>query len=138
MNLERFEEMLSRLGGNLTRWPAAERAEAEALIKAEPQAARLQAEAARLDDLLAAAVTPVAMDAAQMGRIMAGIEHHKHRDLTLQPTRRLFAWASAAMVVFLVAGFAAGEVLPSSQGEDTLAGLMFGSSATTSDSGSVL
>jgi hypothetical protein len=140
MNLERFEETLSRLGGDLTRWPATDRAEAEALIAAEPRAAKLRAEAAALDALIGRAVTPVAMDAAQIGRIMAGIDHRKHRDLTLQPTRRLFAWAGAAMVVFLVAGFAAGEALPSSQGDDTLAGLMFGSSvtATTTDSGSVL
>ena len=41
MNLERFEETLSRFGGNLTRWPAAERAEAETLIAAEPEAAKL-------------------------------------------------------------------------------------------------
>ncbi len=139
MNLERFEETLGRLGGNLTRWPAAERAEAEALIAAEPQAAKLHAEVTRLDTLIGAAAAPVAMDAAAMGRIMAGIDRHRHRDLTLQPTRRLFAWASAAMVVFLVAGFAAGVAIPANQGEDTLAGLMFGSSATsTSDQGSVL
>ncbi len=140
MNLERFEETLSRLGGDLTRWPAAERDEAEGLIAAEPQAATLHAQAARLDAAVGAVMAPVAMDAAAMGRIMAGIEHNRHRDLTLQPTRRLFAWASAAMVVFLVAGFAAGVAIPSNQGEDTLAGLMFGSSgsATTSDLGSVL
>jgi hypothetical protein len=140
MNLERFEETLSRLGGDLTRWPAEERAEAEALIAAEPRAATLQAQAARLDTLIGATATPVAMDAAQMGRIMAGIDHHRHRDLTLQPTRRLFAWASAAMVVFLVAGFAVGLAIPTSQGDDTLAGLMFGGNTSSSsvDSGSVL
>jgi hypothetical protein len=139
MNLERFEETLSRLGGDLTRWPAAERAQAEALIAAEPQAAKLKAEAARLDALIGAAATPVAMDAAAVGRIIAGIDHNRHRDLTLQPTRRLVAWASAAMVVFLVAGFAAGVAIPASQGEDTLAGLVFGSSGSAySESGSVL
>ncbi len=139
MNLERFEETLSRYGGNLARWPAAERAEAEALMAADRRAMALHAQAAELDALISAAVTPVAMDAAAMGRIMAGIDHHSHRDLTLQPTRRLFAWASAAMMLFLVAGFAAGVAIPSNQGEDTLAGLMFGSSVSTSaNSGSVL
>lgn len=139
MNLERFEETLSRLGGNLTRWPAAERAEAEALIAAEPRAAELHARTSQLDALLGRAVTPIAMDSAQIGRIMAGIDSRGHRDLTLQPTRRLFAWASAAMAVFLVAGFAAGVAIPTNQGDDALAGLVFGSSATTSvDSGSVL
>ncbi len=140
MNLERFEETLSRLGGNLTRWPAAERAEAEALIAAEPKAATLHRQTVALDALIGAAMTPIAMDSAAMGRIMGGIDHHRHRDLTLQPTRRLFAWASAAMAVFLVAGFAAGVAIPVNQGEDTLAGLMFGSSGSTYsvDSGSVL
>ena len=140
MNLERFEETLSRLGGDLTRWPPAERAEAEALVADDPSAATLHAQAAELDSLIGAAMTPVAMDAAAMGRIMAGIDHRSHRDLTLQPTRRLFAWASAAMAVFLVVGFAAGVAMPANQGEDTLAGLMFGSSGTTYtvDSGSVL
>ena len=139
MNLERFEETLSRLGANLTRWPTAERAEAEALIASDPQAAKLHDQATRLDTLIGAAVTPVAMDSAAMGRIMAGIDHRRHHDLTLQPTRRLFAWASAAMVVFLVAGFAAGVAMPVNQGEEALAGLVFGSSGTsTSDTGSVL
>ncbi len=143
MNLERFEETLSRLGGDLTRWPAAERAEAQALIAAEPRAAKLQAETARLDELVAAAMAPVAMDSAAVGRIIAGIDHRRHRDLTLQPTRRLFAWASAAMVVFLVAGFAAGIALPSSSDDDSaLAGLVFGagssSTYSTSTSGGVL
>ena len=140
MDLERFEETLSRLGGDLKRWPPSERAQAEALIAAEPRAAELHAQATRLDALIGATVAPVAMDAAQMGRIMAGIDRHKHRDLTLQPTRRLFAWASAAMAVFLVVGFAAGVAIPSSQDADTLAGLMFGSSGSsyTVNSGSVL
>jgi hypothetical protein len=140
MNLERFEETLSRLGGNLTRWPERERSEAQALIAAEPEAATLHRQTAALDALIGAAMAPVTMDAAAIGRVIAGIDHDRHRDVTLQPTRRLFAWASAAMVVFLVAGFAAGAALPSNQGEDTLAGLVFGSSATsyTADSGSVL
>jgi anti-sigma-K factor RskA len=140
MNLERFEEMLGRLGSDLKRWPAPDRAAAETLIAADSRAADLHGRAQQLDGLLAAAVAPVAVDSAAMGRIMVGIDHPRHRDQTLQPTRRLFAWASAAVVVFLVAGFAAGVAIPSNQGEDTLAGLMFGSSATTwtSDSGSVL
>jgi len=139
MNLERFEETLSRLGGDLRRWPAPERGEAEVLIAAEPRAAKLQAQAAELDALLGAAVAPATMDAAAIGRIMAGIGQGRRHDLTLQPTRRLFAWASAAMVALLVAGFAAGVAMPTSQGEDTLAGLVFGSNVSTSaDSGSVL
>jgi hypothetical protein len=140
MNLERFEEMPSRLGGDLKRWPAAERAEAEALIAVDRQAADLYGQAPRLDRLLGAALAPVAMDAAAMGRIIAGFDGRRHRDQTLQPTRRLFAWASVAMVVFLVAGFAAGLTIPSDQGKNTIAGLMFGSReiSYTANSGSWL
>jgi anti-sigma factor RsiW len=139
MNLERLEEMLSQLDGDPKRWPAAERAEAAALIATEPQAANLHNQALRLDRLLGAAMAPVAMDAAAMGRIIAGIDRRRHRDQTLQPTRRPFAWASVATVVVLVAGFATGVAIPSNQGEDTLAGLMFGGSGTSAtDSGSVL
>ena len=37
------------------------------------------------------------------------------------------AWAGAAMIAFLSAGYVAGVMLPASEGEDTFAGLMFGS-----------
>jgi hypothetical protein len=140
MNLERFEETLSRLGGDLTRWPERERKAAEALIAGEPEAATLHRQAAALDALIGAAVAPVAMDAAAIGRVIAGIDHGRHCDLTLQPTRRLFAWTSAAMLMFLVAGFAAGLALPSSDDNSALAGLVFGAGGTStySTSGSVL
>jgi len=139
MNLERFEETLSRLGGNLSQWPEGERNEAQALIAAEPAAATLHRRTAALDALIGAAVAPVAMDAAAVGRIISGIDHSRHRDLTLRPSRRLFALASAAMMMFLVAGFAAGLALPSSDDDSTLAGLVFGGSiGTNSTSGSLL
>ena len=110
----------------------------------DADAAKLHADAQRLDALLSEAVKPVALDSAAIGRIMVGIDDHHHRDLTLQPTRRLFAWASAAMMVFLVAGYAVGVAFPSSSyvsGDDAIAGLMFGTSTITdsaSESGSVL
>lgn len=134
--MEQFEESLSRLGSDLARWPAAARTAAEALVATDSGAATLHRQAQRLDALLGEAVKPVPFDSAAMGRVMAGITSNRHHDLTLQPTRRLFAWASAAMVVFLVAGYAAGIAIPSSQGEDTLAGLMFGTSTSTSTSAS--
>ena len=139
MNMEQFEDMVSRHGADLARWPLAERAAAEALIATDNHAASLHAQAKRLDALIGEAARPVALDSAAIGRIMAGVGNGQHHDLTLQPTRRLMAWAGAAMAVFLVAGFAAGVALPASQGEDTLAGLMFGaSSVATGDTGSVL
>jgi hypothetical protein len=139
MNVEKLEETLSRFGSNLARWPADERAAAETLIASDAAAAKLHNDAARLDALLGEAMRPVAMNSAALGRIMAGIATNQHHEVALQPTRRLFAWAGAAMTLFLVAGFAAGLAIPSSQGDDTLAGLMFGSStATTTDTGSIL
>jgi hypothetical protein len=144
MNRDELEERLSRHGSDLGRWPAAARAAAESLMASDAGAAKLCAEAQRLDALLGTAMRPVPLDSAAIGRIMVGIDDHHHRDLTLRPTRRLFAWASAAMMVFLVAGYAVGVAFPSSSytsSDDTIAGLMFGSSTTTdgaSDSGSIL
>ncbi len=138
MNVEQLEETLSRYGSNLARWPADERAAAEVLIASDAGAAKIHADAVRLDALLGEAVQPVALNSAAIGQIMAGIESGRH-ELALRPTGRLFAWAGAAMTLFLVAGFAAGLAIPSSQGDDTLAGLMFGSSpVVTADAGSIL
>jgi len=142
MMKEQLEEGLDRYGGDLTRWPAALRAEAEALTARDAGAARLVAAAARLDDTLAEAMRPMPVDAALIGRIVAHIGDGFHHDVAVRPTGRLVAWAGAAMVAFLVTGYAAGVALPASQGEDAFAGLMFGNSAsstaTDTDSGSVL
>jgi hypothetical protein len=142
MNIEQLEQALDRYGGDLARWPAALRAEAEMMMAAsDPRAAELIAAVSKLDGALAEAMRPMSMDAALIGRIVSGIGTMDHRDLIVRPTRRLIAWASAATVAFLVTGYAVGIALPASQGEDAFAGLMFGNSASTtidSDSGSVL
>ena len=139
MNMNQFEEALSRYGADPGRWPAADRVACEALIASDPSAARLLDEALRLDRLLARSVEPLPVDAAILGGIIAGIGDGRYRDQTLRPTRRLAVWAGAAMAASLVVGFIAGVALPANQGEDTLAGLMFGTNTTTTtDSGSVL
>ena len=141
MKIEQLQQALDRYGGNLGRWPEPLRAEAGALIAGNPEAARLAAAAARLDGLLAEATRPIAVDAALIGRIVAGVSDGVHHELLLRPTPRLAAWAGAAMIAFLTAGYAVGLALPASQGEDALAGLMFGNSQasdTASDTGSVL
>jgi hypothetical protein len=141
MNIEQLEQAFDRYGGDLARWPAALRAEAEALATGDTKAANLVAVAAKLDGALAEAMRPMPMDAALIGRIVSGIGASGLHDVTVRPTRRLIAWAGAAMVAFLVTGYAVGLVLPASEGEDAFAGLMFGNSGTTatdSDSGSVL
>lgn len=144
MRMNDFERALDRYGGDLALWPDAPRAEAEALIARDAKAARLLAHAARLDGLLAEAMQPAPVDAALIGRVLAGIGNGNgaHHDAVLRPTPRLAAWAGAAMIAFLTAGYVAGLMLPASQGEDTFAGLMFGSGWTTdseaADSGSLL
>ncbi|MGE5517204.1 MAG: hypothetical protein ACM31D_15475 [Bacteroidota bacterium] len=54
LTLEGFRELLDRFGGELSRWPARERATADALLEHSPEARSLLAEAARLDAALAA------------------------------------------------------------------------------------
>ncbi len=59
MDLTRFETLADAYGGDLRRWPAQERAAAEALLAAQPQAARaVLADADALDALLHASPTP--------------------------------------------------------------------------------
>lgn len=142
MRVEHLEAGLDHYGGDLSRWPAEHRAEAEALAATEPKAAALIAAARRLDRALADLMQPMAVDAALIGRIVGSIAAGAHHDVTVRPTRRLVAWAGAAMVALLVSGYAAGIAIPQSQGEDAFAGLIFGNSDTSdsasTDSGSVL
>jgi hypothetical protein len=141
MTLNELEAALDRYGGNLGRWPPALRADALTLVGADPEAAKLAERAARLDRILADAMTPAQVDAALVGRVLAGIGNGARHETVLRPTPRLAAWAGVAMIAFLSAGYVVGAMLPASTGEDTFAGLMFGSSyssSDSSDSGSVL
>lgn len=132
MNHDQFEEALSLYGGDLSKWPTSLRAEAEPLVATDRQAAELLSAAQHLDGLLGEIAAPTAVDAALIGCILAGIGNGQHHDVTVRPTKRLAALASATMALFLAAGFAAGVALPQDQGEDTLAGLVFGGSASAS------
>ena len=142
MRIDEFEQALDRYGGDVAKWPDGPRADAEALMASDAEAAARAARAARLDGLLAEAVRPAPVDAALIGRIVAGLENGARHDVALRPTPRLAAWATAAMIAFLSAGYAAGLMLPTSQGEDTFAGLMFGgdwaADSETADAGGVL
>lgn len=134
MTRDEFEGGLDRYGGDPGRWPQALRAEAEALIARDPAAAKLAAQAARLDSILANAMTPRPVDSAFVGRVLTGIGSGARHETVLRPTPRLAAWAGAAMITLLSAGYAAGAMLPASSGEDTLAGIMFGSSQSSDSS----
>ena len=118
MRIEQLQDALDRYGGDRARWPAPVRAEAEALIASDPRAAALIAVAQRIDGAVAEAMRPMAADAAFIGRIVAGMGDGAHHGVSVRPTPRLFAWAGAAVVAFLVTGYAVGLALPASQGED--------------------
>ena len=127
MNREEFDDALARFGGDLARWPAALADRARALVERDPSASAALVAAARLDALLAETVRPVAVDAATVGRIMAGIDGGRSHETALRPTGRLFAWAGATMAVFLVVGFALGMAIPTvGDDDDALSTLMFG------------
>lgn len=140
MRREDFYEALDRYGGRLSAWPAELRTAAGDLIATDTEAAAELARAQRIDDVLARAVAPQPVDAAQIGHIVAGITGQGTRaphETTLRPTGRLLTWVSAATMASLAAGFIAGAALPQDFGTDTYAGLMFGG-ATQEDSGSFL
>ncbi len=133
MRIQELEAALDRHGGDLGRWPAHLRADAEALAARDPDAATRLATAARLETTLAAAMQPLPVDSALMGRILSATSGHAGHAVALRPTPRLAAWAFAAMVMFLSTGYLAGLALPATQGEDVFAGLMFGSSSISLD-----
>jgi hypothetical protein len=142
MNLKDLEVALDRYGGDLERWPTQLAAEAETLAATDGEAAKLIATAARLDAVLGVAMQPMTVDAAFLGRIMAHVGETPHHEVAVRATPRFVAWAGAAMVAFLVTGYAVGATLPQTQDADAFAGLMFGSDTTdtvaTGDLGSAL
>lgn len=142
MRIEQLEQAIDRYGGDFTRWPDNLRTDAKALIARDTDAAKIVDDAARLEASLVDALTPEPIDAALIGRIIAEIDSGARATGSLRPTPRLAAWAGAAMIAFLSAGYVAGVMLPASEGEDTFASLMFGSAllsdTETSDAGSLL
>lgn len=58
MKRERFEELAQAWGGDLRRWPEAERADAHALLAADPSLRAMLDAAAEIDALLHASPTP--------------------------------------------------------------------------------
>jgi hypothetical protein len=140
MTIDEFTRGLDRYGGNLGHWPADIRAGAEALIAENRTAADLGRVAVRLDRALAIAVEPLVLDAAFVGGIMANLAHHGGHEAVVKPTRRFVAWAGAAMMMFLVTGYAIGVALPtttSAQGEDAVASLIFGDSGSSQSTGAL-
>ena len=140
MNRVEFEAALAAHGANFSRWPGELAEQARALVARDRAAAAELSEAIALDALLAERVRPAPVDSATVGRILAGIAARRAPKRTIRPTGRLFAWAGAAMAVFLVAGVALGLAIPSTANDDdALAALIFGSDFGASfDVGDVL
>lgn len=128
MNRQQFDEALAAYGADFARWPDALGTAGAAFAAGDLHARRSFAVAQRLDALLAETVRPATVDAATVGRIMAGISARHERETAVRPTGRLVAWAGAAMAIFLVAGFVLGLAIPAANDDDNaLATLMFGS-----------
>lgn len=120
MSLDRFAELADIHGGDVGRWPEAEREAARALLAAEPfRLEAVLADAARLDRLLDLAPAQSA-DAALLGRLIAAAPRPASASL------RWLAGAGAALGlgVAALAGVAVGvrigqpghTDLPSAQG----------------------
>lgn len=115
MNLERIKSLAEAYGANPARWPAAERADAEAFLAAEPEARRWLEEAAAIDRLLDAAETQKVTRALE-DRILAHLpEPHVARAGLFAKLSDLLpgSWAPAsALACSLVLGLAVGATLP--------------------------
>ncbi len=109
MDLTRFNTLCDAYGGDMTRWPAAERAPAAALAAADPAAAQALADAQTLDGILHLSRAP-APSMALRDRILAAAPRER--------ARRSFDWLLKAG---LGAGLAAAGV----------AGVLVGSTLTT-------
>ena len=111
MGLDRFRELLEAYGAEPRRWPANERAMAQALLGENPQARDIRAKAATIDALLDrnAPLAPPIIDAEILiGQIT---DKPQAQVLAFRPTRRpatgsfwlkVGSLAAAAMIGFLV------------------------------------
>lgn len=78
LSLDGFRDLLDRHGGELSRWPAPERAAAGALLEHSPEAQTLLAEAARLEaDLAATPKAPAGLADRIVAAALGGDRSHK-------------------------------------------------------------
>jgi hypothetical protein len=104
MDAERFQALLDAYGGRPERWPAAERASAEAYLAATPEAAALAVQARALDGWLDA-WTPAPASAALRERILEAVPRPRE-GWSLRPRRVL--WASAGLAAACCMGIIVG------------------------------
>ena len=100
MTYERFETLADAYGGDLRRWPEAERAAARALLDSDPRGAALLAEADGLDALLDAAPRPTPSHALREAVIAsaagAGLKARRRGGLGPLAWLSGAGWAAAA------------------------------------------
>lgn len=101
MDRHEFEEKLYALGGDLDRWPPADRDEAQRLLTEDAACRALLAEVIADDEAIRSA-TVAPLDAALVGRIMASTRAPSPRRLLLTGWRPLLP--AGALVMLLVAG----------------------------------
>ncbi|RAK65466.1 hypothetical protein [Phenylobacterium kunshanense] len=112
MTPERFETLAEAFGGNVDRWPTAERTEASRLIAADPAwTGRVLARADELDAMLASAALPVA-SGALVDRIVAGAPRARPR----WPAWLAPAGLGAGLAAACAAGVMLGMQLAAPQG----------------------
>lgn len=118
MSVERFAAIVDAYGARADRWPVAERAAAEALVAASPEARRLLDAAAGLDRLLDASPAQEPSRALREAVLRAA----PRRPLA-RPSlgwRGIAAALAASLLLGMVAGGTLGDEEPTDTGADLL------------------
>lgn len=103
MNRDRLIELADAHGADLRRWPEGERDAARALLEADPAAREVLAQAAALDDLLAAAPRPT-VSAELRDRVVASATEAGLRPRARFHIGRLLWWSGAGWAAAACAG----------------------------------
>jgi hypothetical protein len=125
MNLKRFKEIVEAYGADPARWPARERAAAEAFLASSSEARQLREAEARLDDVLDRA-TAVAAAPGLAARIRRTALANDHGSRASGAASSWFAelwegpiWRpAAALAASMVLGLAVGAFAPLFPNED--------------------
>jgi hypothetical protein len=109
VTLERLEQLLDAYGADPSRWPDAERAAAEQLIRTDVEAQKLLMQARSLDDLLDLSELPDAASAGLRARVLEIPIRHAHAPARVFPR---FGWKMALFALApCVLGFLSGNLL---------------------------
>jgi len=130
MDRHEFEDKLFAHGGDLDRWPPADRDAAQRLLAEDAACRALLAEVMADDDAIRdATLSP--LDAALVGRIMASTRAPSPRRLLLTGWRPLLPAGALAVLIVAGVGFKAGyDEGVARAGETDLAALVVGDIAS--------